>query len=513
LWVLRQRSAYRKGSLARERIERLNNLGFEWRLPKEPGPKFEKDIMAQPRKTLPEIWEEKFIALQQYRDIHGHCNVPQNYPDKPLALWVGTQRTLYNKNSPRLSVEKIKRLGTIGFIWDPLALRWEKMYSAICEFKSINGHCDVPGKNSQNIKLASWTTVQRRNYKKRKLTDSQIQKLESIGFRWEIKNENWNDRYDKISGYLKINEQKGLSRDNSAGNWLSNQRQRYKKGTLPSDSVKQLQQLGIKLDPYSEQWESRYKELCDFVNMHKHANVPSNYSANSSLAAWVNNQRSDYKNKELSAERIEKLNAIGFVWHFLDWKWEKNIAKLIEFKEVYGHCNVPGKFKKDKLLSHFVVGLRENYKKGILSKERIKRLDDLGFIWDVLGEQWKEKYQDLIKFKEVYGHCNVPNDHQELGSWVGNQRNYKKLNKLAAERIQKLETIGFVWSALDNSWNNAFAALCVFKSTRGHTIVPATYVINNLALGSWVRTQRVSYQNNKLTQERFEKLQSISFSW
>ncbi|KAL7462929.1 hypothetical protein ACHAXS_003298 [Conticribra weissflogii] len=57
-------------------------------------------------------------------------------------------------------------------------------------------------------------------------------------------------------------------------------------------------------------------------------------------------------------------------------------------------------------------------------------------------------YNRLIIFKDIHGHCNVKKryaEDQKLGHWVHYQRTQWKKNNLAAERIQLLEDIGFVW--------------------------------------------------------------------
>ena len=47
-------------------------------------------------------------------------------------------------------------------------------------------------------------------------------------------------------------------------------------------------------------------------------------------------------------------------------------------------------------------------KKGTLSKERIARLDVIGFDFDPFTTQWEEKYLSLVAFKNKHDHCNVP---------------------------------------------------------------------------------------------------------
>mmetsp|Transcript_29093 Transcript_29093/g.40738 ORF Transcript_29093/g.40738 Transcript_29093/m.40738 type:complete len:374 (+) Transcript_29093:159-1280(+) len=63
--------------------------------------------------------------------------------------------------------------------------------------------------------------------------------------------------------------------------------------------------------------------------------------------------------------------------------WERNFQSLLYFKARFGDCLVPCKFKEDTTLSHWVEHQRKAKKKGKLAPERIKRLDEVGFIWKV----------------------------------------------------------------------------------------------------------------------------------
>jgi hypothetical protein len=49
----------------------------------------------------------------------------------------------------------------------------------------------------------------------------------------------------------------------------------------------------------------------------------------------------------------------------------------------------------------------------MLSLDRIRRLDELRFIWVPKESQGADMYERLINFKKKYGHCNVPD------KWVG----------------------------------------------------------------------------------------------
>jgi len=63
--------------------------------------------------------------------------------------------------------------------------------------------------------------------------------------------------------------------------------------------------------------------------------------------------------------------------------WERNFQSLLYFKARFGDCLVPCKYKEDTTLSHWVEHQRKAKKKGKLAPDRIKRLDQVGFIWKV----------------------------------------------------------------------------------------------------------------------------------
>jgi Helicase associated domain len=119
----------------------------------------------------------------------------------------------------------------------------------------------------------------------------------------------------------------------------------------------------------------------------------------------------------MSAERRQRLDAIGFVWDEIEVWWEEGFAALKAFKEREGHCRLP----HDHIEGIFKLGRWVGYqrkRKDIMSAERKQRLDEIGFIWDILEVKWEGGFAALEKFKAREGHCNVPQgyrDERDLG--------------------------------------------------------------------------------------------------
>ena len=47
-------------------------------------------------------------------------------------------------------------------------------------------------------------------------------------------------------------------------------------------------------------------------------------------------------------------------------------------------------------------------KPGRLSRERVKRLEAVGVVWDTLDTAWEQRFRELAAFKARKRHCNVP---------------------------------------------------------------------------------------------------------
>ena len=90
------------------------------------------------------------------------------------------------------------------------------------------------------------------------------------------------------------------------------------------------------------------------------------------------------------------MDAIGFVWDWIDHRWEQGFAALLRFKQREGHCRVPiyyteGNYK----LGLWVSTQRRN--RNDLSAERKARLNKIGVVWNATDGALWGKYPDPQK--------------------------------------------------------------------------------------------------------------------
>jgi hypothetical protein len=219
---------------------------------------------------------------------------------------------------------------------------WEDRLSELADYRKIHGHCNVPRNHIGNVKLATWVSTQRSNYRLHRqgrrshLTTFRIQELESLGFEWN-----------------------------------------------PSIRI------------YVTTWEDRLSELADYHKTHGHCNVPDSYCGDTKLGVWVARQRGTYrlyregKTSPMTPLRIQKLESLDFEWSRACFTaWEDRLSELADYRKIHGHCNVPQSYSENTKLGNWVKTQRYQYRlhlKGkrspIMTRSRIQALESLGFEW------------------------------------------------------------------------------------------------------------------------------------
>jgi len=224
------------------------------------------------------------------------------------------------------------------------------------------------------------------------------------------------------------------------------------------------------------------------------------------------------------------------------------LFELLKFRAKKGHCNVP---YGSGPLGRWVVHQRGRFQAlqdnkptethdGGLTPERIEVLNSIGFVWDTvqydLDARWQKRFNELVEYKRIQGHCNVPQSQEGLGTWVKMQRECKKEADLKAAgrlpnrpkprpclsqaRVEKLESIGFEWRIAKpiTGWDNRFEQLLQYKRLHGDCNVPQSYPPDK-PFGRWVMKQRCEYslklrgEKSQLTDERIAKLNAVGFNW
>ena len=141
--------------------------------------------------------------------------------------------------------------------------------------------------------------------------------------------------------------------------------------------------------PQSDKWGVGYKHYKQYINKYKAKDVSIRYVDDNgySLGAWVATQRAERKKGKISQDRIKQLDELGFYWRdigYHDKLWNDTFEKLKEFKVDNGHIELPFEYETNEGLKLYIwtQTQRRKRKEKTLSLERINKLDSLGFVWN-----------------------------------------------------------------------------------------------------------------------------------
>ena len=170
IWIQRQRSLYKNNKISEDRIKRLTDIGMNWNT---------------------DNWESRFNLVRQYYEEHGNINISQKEIIQGVWLgkWIVSQKKAMQEG--KLTHEQIEMLKTLPM--EEVGRkdnRWWSMYEEAKKYYLKFGNLNVPTDyiTSSGKKLSDWIIRQRRNYKLGKMSLEHKEKLDDIGFVWNLGN-------------------------------------------------------------------------------------------------------------------------------------------------------------------------------------------------------------------------------------------------------------------------------------------------------------------------------------
>ena len=264
-------------------------------------------------------WEFWYGLLEVFHEREGHCRVPVEYRQdgNKLGSWVNTQRN----NRIKLAPERRKKLDHLGFVWDAITWQWEEGFRKLQKFHAREGHCMVPKDHKEDgFSLGYWVGNQRAL--ETKLPSDRLERLEELGFVWNHYTELWEEGFGKLQRFY---ERAGHCRvphshkedEYKLGQWVVVQRST--RSQIPDERIERLDELGFEWDYLNWQWEEGFLKLQEFHQRESHCRVPHSHREDGyKLGYWVATQR--LRRSGMSAERINRLGALSFVWDSRSWR-------------------------------------------------------------------------------------------------------------------------------------------------------------------------------------------------
>jgi len=334
--------------------------------------------------------------------------------------------------------------------------------------------------------LRTWVNNQRKMYRLKMKEQQQQQQERHVMLNGEILDET-DGYYDEDEGY-DDDEGDSDTGDNTVVSSLTDER------------IARLESLGVALAPRKAYWDRMFEQLCEFKRVHD-GRFPYDLhpdklesTDDQRLMWWCQRVKRYYKEYQaerqlhrddrlhdddlvdsakdhevddeatpssatMTAERIAKLEAIGFAWDLKQEAWFRNFRAFSKFRDRFGHCLVPMTDKDSDHLATWVGVQRYQYKlwkEGkpcFMTQQRYEMLCEIDFVWNARDARWLERYRELKEHYELngaYGALPSPKHDSSLRAWCIQQRKlYKRKHEdgartsLTDERERLLEELGF----------------------------------------------------------------------
>lgn len=356
---------------------------------------------------------------------------------------------------------------------DALTATWDMYYASAKQYYQENGNLEVPARyiTEEGYALGSWLNNQKAIRKGTivgKLTEDQIQKLDSIGMIWDSLDYFWEQNFKLAKEYyltygnLDIPTNFKSKDGKHLGNWILRQRQLYKSNSLTDEQIKKLDSIGMDwMDRVDRVWENGFIEAKNYSEEYGNLSVPKNYRTKTDfpLGIWIQRQRSLYKNNKISENRIKRLTDVGMKWNPDNWESRFNLVK--QYYEEHGNINISQKeVIQGVWLGKWIVSQKKAMDSGKLTEHQVQMLKTLPM--EEVGRKdnlWWSMYEEAKKYYEEFGNLNIPVNYltsngKKLSDWIIRQRRNYKLGKMPSEHKEKLDDIGFIWD-LGNTWTNS----------------------------------------------------------
>ncbi len=164
-------------------------------------------------------------------------------------------------------------------------------------------------------------------------------------------------------------------------------------------------------------------------------------------------------------------------------------------------------------LGKWVVRQRQLQKQGKLSLTKKNLLDEIKMVWDLREYHWQKNFQIVKEYYDKFHNLHLPAEYLQQSMWLANQKQLYVKNKLPKDHEVLLNSIGIKEVSPRNKWQDNFALAKTYYEQHGNLLVPKDYKIGSVNLRNWINNQRKAYKDNRLSEERINKLNSIGMIW
>ena len=500
-------------------------------------------------------WMIQYHALKAYHEENGHANVPMHYAsNKRLGHWINNQRQLYRKHKAGLpssmTEKRIQLLEDLDFAW-VLGKDWKHKRCKMKKDMSLEEKDEIgTGEDSKikNLDLNSTTGSHKNSDQCSPSADEQVASTLFSSVQPSNSNFPSNIPFRKRHNFLEMQTMSLATPSSQPAptqlppNSLSCQGNHndmnQNRSISPTNISKQLNNIddnNLRSQSRCNSKVTRNENICgaDVSPPPVVSTVSSSFSSDTPFT----NERSKEETEttimksgnlnKVSGDKTNCNNRDGQGTAMIkrpqnvvkssnlqtmkssDLQWQKHLKNLIEFKAMYGHCNVPFQYLENKSLGYWVHNQRQVYKKWLkgepcsLTKSRIESLQKLGFSLKSQRALKKEKMAASMagidvssgkKLAQSLASNFSPKDLRGKSQAKAKKKSIHSLNPQCGGT--EINSISLLPKSLNTStgksinmrkvkidafdvlWNRRLAELRDFHLSNNHSDVPSNYPTN-----------------------------------
>lgn len=231
---------------------------------------------------------------------------------------------------------------------------------------------------------------------------------------------------------------------------------------------------------------------------------------------WIGGIKRDYESGVLSEDKIDALKKIDFDFakNYISYDWMDYYKTLIKYIKSNNDIDINSIYRNvvyyDLKIGEWLHRQRNAYRTNCLTDEQIKKLEDIGLVWNLNNNTFRNNIEKIIDFLETNNRypSRSDNDEKVLAEIISGWRKQYKRGKLSDTQIKALNDIGFIWDALEYEWNRKYDLCKEYKLLNG--CLPATGVLyKEERIGWWINTQKKTITEGKITEERIKMLSDL----
>lgn len=270
--------------------------------------------------------------------------------------------------------------------WMNMFLTLKDYYDEYKTF-SLKANEEIPEKYHG---LKSFVARMRKYYTINRLEQDKVDKLNSINFTWDMRDDAWQSQYEKVLHYAIESNNDGniiykkswsipTTTDIKLNRWVEKQRSLYRKGSISDRRIKMLNDINMTWDHNRTDDRGKLEILKDYKEKYGNLDIIRSDEEHVSLSLWMSKFRNKRSKGLISDEDLAFANEIGFVWSLREERWNKNFQKFKEYcnnnnvVDNYGLSKVPGSIKS------WIYRTKRDYEKGILDEGSIEKIKENNF--------------------------------------------------------------------------------------------------------------------------------------